>query len=64
MYFSIEQDFPLLKWMHNDFMYVRFAGMRNTETWSKSNKHVDIPKSLTTFMSSLSKNSAIVCLHR
>ena len=36
LYFSIEQDFPLLKWMHNDFMYVRFAGIRNTKTWSKS----------------------------
>ena len=33
---SIEQDFSLLKWVHNDFMYARFAGMRNTKTWSKS----------------------------
>ena len=35
MYFSIEKDFSLFKWMHNDFMYVRFGGMRNTKTWSK-----------------------------
>ena len=28
--------FVLIKWVHNDFMYVRFAGMRNTKTWSKS----------------------------
>ena len=27
--------FSLIKWVHNDFMYVRFAGMRNTKTWSK-----------------------------
>ena len=38
IFFSIEQDFSLLRWMHNDFMYVRFAAMRNTKTWSKSNK--------------------------
>ena len=25
-----------MKWVHNDFMYARFAGMRNTKTWSKS----------------------------
>ena len=24
------------KWIHNDFMYVRFGGRRNTKTWSKS----------------------------
>ena len=36
LYLSTEQDFSLLKWMHNDSMYVRFAGMRNTKTWSKS----------------------------
>ena len=23
-------------WIHNDSMYVRFDGMRNTKTWSKS----------------------------
>ena len=28
--------FLLIKWVHNDFMYVRFAGMRNTKTWSNS----------------------------
>ena len=33
---SIEKDFSLFQWMHNDFMYVRFGGMRNTKTWSKS----------------------------
>ena len=30
--------FLLIKWVHNDFMYVRFAGMRNTKTWSKSTR--------------------------
>ena len=40
--FSIEQDFPPLKWMDNDFMYVRFAGTRNTKTWSKCNKYKDL----------------------
>ena len=34
--FQHREGFPLLKWMHNDFMYVRFSGMRNTKTWSKS----------------------------
>ena len=29
--------------MHNDFMCVRFAGMRNMKTWSKSS---DVPKSI------------------
>ena len=24
-------------WIHNDSMYVRFGGIRNTKTWSKSN---------------------------
>ena len=34
---SLDRSFFLLiKWVHNDFMYVRFAGMRNTKTWSKS----------------------------
>ena len=23
-------------WIHNDSMYVRFGGIRNTKTWSKS----------------------------
>ena len=27
---------PLIRWIHNDSMYVRFGGMRNTKTWSKS----------------------------
>ena len=35
---SLDRSFFLFsKWVHNDFMYVRFAGMRNTKTWSKSN---------------------------
>ena len=41
LYFSIKKDFTLFKWMHNDFMYVRFGGMRNTKTWSKSNCHLN-----------------------
>ena len=36
LYFSIEKDFSLFRWMDNDFMYFRFGGMRNTKTWSKS----------------------------
>ena len=36
LYFSRYKLFLLIKWVHNDFMYVRFAGMRNTKTWSKS----------------------------
>ena len=36
LYFSRQKLFLLIKWVHNDFMYVRFAGMRNTKTWSKS----------------------------
>ena len=36
MYFSKEKDFSLFKGMHDDLMYVRFGGMRNTKTWSKS----------------------------
>ena len=35
--FSRQKLFLLIKWVHNDFMYVRFDGMRNTKTWSKSN---------------------------
>ena len=34
--FSRQKFFLLIKWVHNDFMYVRFAGMRNTKTWNKS----------------------------
>ena len=26
---------PPIRWIHNDFMYVRFGEIRNTETWSK-----------------------------
>ena len=40
--FSIEKDFSIFKWMHNDFMYVRFGGMKNTKNWSKSKKPVVI----------------------
>ena len=29
---SREKLFSLIKWVHNDFMYVTFAGMRNTKT--------------------------------
>ena len=36
MYFSRQKLFLLIKWIHDDFMYVRFARMRNTKTWSKS----------------------------
>ena len=25
-------------WIHNDSMYVRFGGIRNTKTWTKSNR--------------------------
>ena len=25
-----------IAWIYNDSMYVRFGGIRNTETWSKS----------------------------
>ena len=28
-------------WIHNDSMYVRFGGIRNTKTWSKSRCVVD-----------------------
>ena len=33
LYFSIEKDFSLFKWIDIDFMYVSFGGMRNTKTW-------------------------------
>ena len=36
LYFCGQKLFLLIKWVHNDSMYVRFAGMRNTKTWSKS----------------------------
>ena len=32
----LESSFFIIKRVHNDFMYVRFSGLRNTETWSKS----------------------------
>ena len=39
--FQHREGFSLFKWMHNDFMYVRYGGMRNTKTWSKStSKHM------------------------
>ena len=31
-----DSRFTVIGWIHNDSMYVRFGGMRNTETWSKS----------------------------
>ena len=34
--FQQREGFSLIKWIHNDFMYVRFGGIRNTKTWSKS----------------------------
>ena len=37
MVFQQTEGFSLVAWIHNDFMYVRFGGMRNTKTWSKSN---------------------------
>ena len=27
---------PSINWINNGSMYVRFGGMRNTKTWSKS----------------------------
>ena len=41
LYFSRQKLFLLIKWVHNDFMYVRFAGMRNTKTWSKSTESIE-----------------------
>ena len=38
--FQQTEGFLLIKWVHNDFMYVRSGGMRNTKTWSKSSKEV------------------------
>ena len=37
-YFISDSNIPTHLRIHNDSMYVRFAGMRNTKTWSKSNK--------------------------
>ena len=28
--------FVPIRWIHNDSLYVRFGGVRNTNTWSKS----------------------------
>ena len=27
---------PAIRWSHNDSMYVRIGGIRNTKTWSRS----------------------------
>ena len=35
--FQQTEGFPLIKWIHSDFMYVRFGGMRNTKTSSNFN---------------------------
>ena len=34
--FQQTESFSLIKWIHNDFMNVKFGGMRNTQTWSNS----------------------------
>ena len=33
---------PPIMWILNDSMYVRFGGVRNTKTWSKSNHRPDV----------------------
>ena len=33
---SSDSHIPTHLWIHNDFMYVRFGGIRSTKTWSKS----------------------------
>ena len=35
-FFHQTVGFPPIRWLHNDFMYVRFGGIRNTKTWGKS----------------------------
>ena len=35
---------PLTRQIYNASMYVRFGGVKNTKTWSKSAKHVMIEK--------------------
>ena len=35
-YFISDSNIPTHLWIHNDSMYVRFGGIRNTKTWSKS----------------------------
>ena len=59
LYFSTDKDFSLFKWVYNDFMYVRFAGMRNTKTWSKSSLCLNLPvcKSLPTIASPITSVS-------
>ena len=34
------------QWVHNDSMYVRLGGIRNTKTWSKSRFLVDITRKI------------------
>ena len=34
--FQHTEGFSLIQWIHTDFMFVRFGGMRNAKTWSKS----------------------------
>ena len=36
LYFISDSDIPTHLWIHNDSMYVRFGGIRNTKTCSKS----------------------------
>ena len=36
LYFIRQWDPPPIRWIHNDFIYVRYGGIRNTKTWSKS----------------------------
>ena len=36
LYFISDSNSPTHLWIHNDSMYVRFGGIRNTKTWSKS----------------------------
>ena len=38
VYFISDSNIPTHLWIHNDSMYVRFGGIRNTKTWSKSNQ--------------------------
>ena len=46
---SLDRSFFLpIKWVHDDFIYVIFAGMRNTKTWSKSSPWYDSCKNPTT----------------
>ena len=38
-YFILAVISTSISWIHNDSMYVRFGGIRNTKTWSKSRFH-------------------------